>query len=128
MGGTRGSGVLSSACDVFEMSVGGGVGGVCDMCMSLARDGVGCVGGLGQVMGGWVVVNFGVCCYSGLFVLIIDICFLTCICLWQISQIQTCLHVFLGPGSVSTSVVVVRLSAHVHFILGLSPISLTVSL
>ena len=29
MGGTR---VLSSACDVLEMSVVRGVGGVCDMC------------------------------------------------------------------------------------------------
>ena len=28
----------------------------------------------------------------------IDICFLTCICLWQIYQIQTCLHVFVGRG------------------------------
>ena len=33
----------------------------------------------------------------------IDICFLTCICLWQISQIQTCLCVVIGPGLVSTS-------------------------
>ena len=30
MGGTRGSGVLSSASDVLEMSVVRGVGGVCD--------------------------------------------------------------------------------------------------
>ena len=29
MGGTRGSGVLVSACDVLEMSVVRGVGGVC---------------------------------------------------------------------------------------------------
>ena len=36
MGGTR---VLSSACDVLEMSVVRGVGGVCDMCMCLARGG-----------------------------------------------------------------------------------------
>ena len=35
MGDTRDSGVLSSACDVLEMSV----GGVCDMCMCLARGG-----------------------------------------------------------------------------------------
>ena len=46
MGGTRGSGVLSSACDVLEMSVVRGVGGVCDMC--LAR------GGVGGVWGEWV--------------------------------------------------------------------------
>ena len=31
MGDTRGSGVLSSACDVVEMSVVRGVCGVCDM-------------------------------------------------------------------------------------------------
>ena len=41
MRGTRGSGVLSSACDVLDMSVVRGVGGVCDMCMCLARGGVG---------------------------------------------------------------------------------------
>ena len=41
MGGTRSSGVLSSAGDVLEMRV--VRGGVCDMCMS--RDGVGGVGG-----------------------------------------------------------------------------------
>ena len=33
MGGTRGSCVLSSACDVLEMSVVRGVSGVCYMCM-----------------------------------------------------------------------------------------------
>ena len=36
IGGTRGSGLLSSACDVLEMSVVRGVGGVCDMCICLA--------------------------------------------------------------------------------------------
>ena len=35
---------LSSAGDVLEMSVVRGVGGVCDMCMCLARGGVGGVG------------------------------------------------------------------------------------
>ena len=40
MGGTRGSGVLSSPCDVLEMSLVRGVCGVCDMCMCLARGGV----------------------------------------------------------------------------------------
>ena len=39
------AGVLSSACDVPEMSVVRGVGGVCDMCICLSRSGVGCVGG-----------------------------------------------------------------------------------
>ena len=37
MCGTRGSGVLSRTGDVFEMSVVRGVGGVCGMCMCLAR-------------------------------------------------------------------------------------------
>ena len=40
MSGTRGSGVLSSTGDVLVRAV----GGVCDMCMCLAR---GCVGGEG---------------------------------------------------------------------------------
>ena len=39
MSGTRGSGILSSTGDVLEMSVVRGVGGVCDMCMYLARGG-----------------------------------------------------------------------------------------
>ena len=37
MNGTRGSGVLSSTGDMLVI----GVGGVCDMCMCLARGGVG---------------------------------------------------------------------------------------
>ena len=45
MSGTRGSGVLPSTGDVLEMSVVRGVGGVCDMCMCLARGGVGGEGG-----------------------------------------------------------------------------------
>ena len=46
MGGTGGSGVLSSACNALEMSVVRGVGGVCDMYMCLARGGGG--GGVGD--------------------------------------------------------------------------------
>ena len=167
MGGTRCSGVLSSAGDVLEMSVVRGVGGVCDMRMCLVRGGAGCVagewvwalqilveqggkwdmclcfgcgsvggvvgewlGGLGQGLGGWCGVKsvFVVSLYSlcrwqvqvsvyyvrripahlrctqcSILLQLIDICFLTCICLWQISQIQTCFHVFGGPGFVSTS-------------------------
>ena len=38
---TRGSGIVSSAADVLWMSVMRGVGGVCEMCMRLARGGVG---------------------------------------------------------------------------------------
>ena len=45
MSGTRGSGVLSSTCDVLEMSAVRSVGGVCDMCMCLAGGGVGGEGG-----------------------------------------------------------------------------------
>ena len=41
MSGTRGSGVLSCTGDVL----GRGVGGVCDMCMCLARGSVGGEGG-----------------------------------------------------------------------------------
>ena len=41
MSGTRGSGVLSSTGDVLVR----GVGGVCDMCMCLARGSVGGEGG-----------------------------------------------------------------------------------
>ena len=41
MSGTRSSGVFSSTGGVLEMSVVRGVGGVCDMCMCLARGGVG---------------------------------------------------------------------------------------
>ena len=44
IGGTLGSGVLSSAGDVLEMSVVRGVGGVYDMCMYFALGGVGGVG------------------------------------------------------------------------------------
>ena len=66
MGGTRGSGVLSSTGDVLEMIVMRGVGGVCVMCMCLAPGGpvgtggvldmclcFGC-GGVGGVGGEWV--------------------------------------------------------------------------
>ena len=44
VGGTRGSGIVYSAADVIGMSVVNGmrgVGGVCEMCMYLARGNVG---------------------------------------------------------------------------------------
>ena len=41
---------------------------------------------------------------------LMDICFLPCICLWQISQIQTCLCVVVGHGFVSTSPAFMRSS------------------
>ena len=43
------------------------------------------------------------CTQCSILLHLIDICFLTCICLWQISQIQICLRVVVGPGLVSTS-------------------------
>ena len=43
------------------------------------------------------------CTQCSILLHLIDICFLTCICMWQISQIQTCLCVVVGPGLVSTS-------------------------
>ena len=51
MSGTRGSCVLSSTYAVLEMGVVRGVGGVCDMCMCLARGGV---GGEGDERGEWM--------------------------------------------------------------------------
>ena len=41
---------------------------------------------------------------------LIDICFIPCICSWQISQIQTCLCVVVGPGFVSKSPAFMRSS------------------
>ena len=43
------------------------------------------------------------CTQCSILLHLIDICFLTCICLWQILQIQTCLRVVVGHGLVSTS-------------------------
>ena len=47
VGGTRGSGIVSSASDVLQMSVVRGmrgVGGLCEMCMCLDRGDIGGVG------------------------------------------------------------------------------------
>ena len=43
------------------------------------------------------------CIQCSILLHLMDICFLTCICLWQISQIQTFLFKVVGPGLVSTS-------------------------
>ena len=43
------------------------------------------------------------CTQCSILLHLMDICFLTSICLWQISQIQTCLFKVVGPGLVSTS-------------------------
>ena len=59
MGGTHGSGVLASACDVLGISVVRGVGGVHDMCMCLPRGGVGGVGGEWVTGLGFDITNSG---------------------------------------------------------------------
>ena len=51
------------------------------------------------------------CTQCSILLHLIDICFLPCICLWQISKIQTCLCVVVGPEYVSTSPAFMRLSA-----------------
>ena len=123
---------LASAGDVLEISVMRGVGGVYDMCLCFGCGGVGgeWVGGLDQSLGGWCGV-MSVCVVSldylcrwqvqlyvycarrisahlrctqcSILLHLIDLCFLICICLWHISQIQTCLSVVVGPSLVSTS-------------------------
>ena len=138
MGGTRGSGVLSSTCDVYEMSVVRGVGksvghvsvfwlwwcmwvvgrglrqgsgGVacCYVCVSLdylcrwqVRVSVYC---------SWRIPAHLRCTQFSILLYLMDICFLTCICGWQISKIQTRLFNVVGPGLVSTSPAFVRSSA-----------------
>ena len=51
------------------------------------------------------------CTQCSILLQLMDICFLTCICLWQISQIQTFLFNVFGPGLVWTSPAFVSSSA-----------------
>ena len=51
------------------------------------------------------------CTQCSILLHLMDICFLTCICLWQISQIQTRFFKVVGPGLVSTSPAFVSSSA-----------------
>ena len=51
------------------------------------------------------------CTQCSILLHLMDICFLTCICLWQISQIQTFLFKVVGPELVSTSPAFVSSSA-----------------
>ena len=51
------------------------------------------------------------CTQCSILLHLMDICFLTCICLWQISQIQTRSFKVVGPGLVSTSPAFVSSSA-----------------
>ena len=98
------------------------------MCMCLARGGVGGEGGewMRELGLGWCYVCVSLdslcrwqvqvsvycawripahlrCTQCSILLHLMDICFLTCICLWQISQIQTFLFKVVGPGLVSTS-------------------------
>ena len=50
------------------------------------------------------------CTQCSIMLHIVDICILPCICLRQISQIQTCLCVVVGLGFVSTSPAFIRSS------------------
>ena len=52
------------------------------------------------------------CTQCSILLHLMDICFLACICLWQISQIQTFLFGVVGPGLVSTSPAFVSNSAN----------------
>ena len=51
------------------------------------------------------------CTQCSILLHLMDICFLTCICFWQISQVQTFLFKVVGPGLVSTSPALVSNSA-----------------
>ena len=111
-----------------------GTGGVLDMCLCFGCGGVG--RGLGQGLGvvGWCYVCVSLdslcrwqvqvsvycawripahlrCTQCSILLHLMDICFLTCIWLWQISQIQTFLFKVVGPGLVSTSPAFVSSSA-----------------
>ena len=59
----------------------------------------------------WRIPAYLRCTQCSILLHLMDICFLTCICLWQISQIQTCLFKVVGPGLVSTSPAFVSSSA-----------------
>ena len=59
----------------------------------------------------WRIPAHQRCTQCSILLHLMDICFLTCICLWQISQIQTFLFKVVGPGLVSTSPAFVSSSA-----------------
>ena len=58
----------------------------------------------------WIPAHLS-CTQCSILLHLMDICFLTCICLWQISQIQTFLFKVVGPGLISTSPAFVSCSA-----------------
>ena len=59
----------------------------------------------------WRITAHLRCTQCSILLHLMDICFLLCICLWQISQIQTCLCVVVEPGFVSTLPAFMRSSA-----------------
>ena len=116
-----------------------GTGEVLDMCLCFGCGGVGGVGGewvggldQGQGAVGWCYVCVSLdslyrwqvsvycawwipahlrCTQCSILLHLMDIYFLTCICLWQISRIQTGLFKVVRPGLVSTSPAFVSSSA-----------------
>ena len=152
MGGTRGSGFVSCADNMLDMSVVRGVRGVGGVCERIgfglyqscrSKGSVGRVSvfgwfgpgsgrvGWGGVMSVCVVILASLwrwqvqvsvhcarcipahlrCTQCSILLYLIDVGFLTCICLWQMSQIPTFLGVVVGPGLVSTSPAFMRSSA-----------------
>ena len=59
----------------------------------------------------WRIIAHLMCTQCSIMLQLIDICFLPFICLWQISQIHTCLFDVVGPRFVSTSPACMRSSA-----------------
>ena len=59
----------------------------------------------------WRITAHLRCTQCSILLHLMDICFLTCICLWQISQIQTRLFNVVGLGLISTSLAFVSSSA-----------------
>ena len=110
-------------CLCFGCGGVGGVGGCVGKGLGPGSGGVGwcyvCVVSLDSlcrwqvqvsVCGAWRIPAHLRCTQCSILVHLKDICLLTCICLWQISQIQT--HLFnVGPGLVSASPAFVRSSA-----------------
>ena len=82
----------------------GSGGGWCYVCVR-CESGFLCVDGRSKVSVycAWRIPAHLRCTQYSILLHLMDICFLTCICLWQISQIQTFLFKVVGPGLVSTS-------------------------
>ena len=60
---------------------------------------------------GWRIPAHVRCTLCSILLHLMYICFLHCICLWQVLQIRTCLCVVVGPGCVSTPPDFMRSSA-----------------